>query len=88
MKFQIDNEETEDHWLVLIGEGGWRKAIVRFDGCIHYDRYHNYPYVKGEDPPESQVIDYLHICSIDEEIENLKAIRAMALDFFGPDWDR
>lgn len=78
--WEINEEKTQDHWLEVQDPEGWRSAVVRFDGCIHYYRYYNEPFSKRD-------VDYLHICSIDDEIERLTALRKEAIEFFGEDWD-
>ena len=33
------------------------------------------------------MVDYIHYCDLDEEIERLEALREIAKDFFGDDWN-
>lgn len=65
----------------------WR-ASLRFDGCVHLNRYFN-----GFDPdsktgPSSKDndTDYMHICDLDELIELLQQLKSEALEHFGKDW--
>lgn len=84
--WKINEEETEDgHWLELEDPDGWYKAIVKWDGCVHFNRLHNVPLPEtGEGP---QLVDYIHYCDIDEEIKRLEALRDKAREFFGDDWN-
>ncbi len=71
---------------------GWNWAEVKWDGCIDYYRVVNDPIPDGvtelppEEEPAGRLIDYMHICDIDEEIERLQKLKAAAIAFFGEDW--
>ena len=80
----VNKDKTRDHWLELEDPCGWYKASVKWDGCIHFNRLHNVPLPITEDHP--QLVDYIHYCNLDEEIERLKALRDEAVTFFGEDW--
>jgi hypothetical protein len=67
-----------DHWIDLQTEDGLYKAVVKWDGCIHFNRYYLYD-------PEP---DYLHICDLDEFIQQLQELRDAALLHFGTPWPR
>jgi hypothetical protein len=89
MKFWKKVEEKSlDHWLELDDvESGWHYAVVKWDGCIHYNRYYNHPKQDQEARPEDELSDYLHICDLDEEIERLRELKEHALAHFG-EWPR
>lgn len=81
----IDEKNTQDHWLELQDSEGWYQAVVKWDGCVHFNRLHNVPLPITEKHP--QIVDYIHYCDIDEEIERLEKLRDMAKEFFGADWN-
>lgn len=90
--WRVIPEETQSRWLTLSdaeGEEGdvWYRADVRFDGCVHLYTYGNVPYnedSKREDPACCD--DYIHICSIDDMIVRLQALKVKAKEHFGDDW--
>lgn len=87
----VNQEKTEDHWLELHGkiEGGdtWRRACVKWDGCIHFDSFANVPLELSPDRKDPACVDsYIHICEIDEMIEDLQAIKKLALEHFKGEW--
>jgi len=51
---------------------GWWKASLRFDGCINIWKYSNVPFTERDDGEGSQLIDYIHICSITDFISMLE----------------
>ena len=73
-------DESRPSWLEVRDPEGWRSAVVKFDGCIHYYRYFNTP--QGMDPKQDEERNYLHICDIDEEIARLQALKATAQRWF------
>lgn len=78
-------EKTEPHWLELVDPEGWYHAIVKFDGCIHFNRYCNIP-IHELQPGQEADIDYLHICDLDDTIARLQALRDIAKAHFGEKW--
>lgn len=70
-------DET-DYNITLLDEDGWLLAIVKFDGCVDLYKYYNVPYDEG-----GKDCNYIHICDIDEFIEELKEINKTALKKFG-----
>jgi hypothetical protein len=88
----IDDKHGEqlESWLDVVlddgslGEDGeaWWKATVKWDGCIHLNRYHNLPYPQPKDDRHA-LSDYLHICELDEFIEAMIALRDRAKEYFG-----
>jgi len=74
----IKKEEYEYRLTFWDGEG-WYRAEVKWDGCVHFWRYHNAP---GEDE------DYLHICDLDDLILRLQQLRATVREAWPwwPDW--
>lgn len=87
MIWKIVEDKTEDHWLVVHGrecEDCWPvyRAIVKWDGCVHFYRYYN-----GSDVSEENGdADYLHICDLPLMIEELKALLGTARTHFGEQW--
>lgn len=82
--WEIDKEKTEDHWLEVNDPKGWYHAVVKWDGCVHLNRLHNVPLPITNKHP--QLVDYIHFCNLDEEIERLQNLRDKAKEFFGEDW--
>jgi hypothetical protein len=79
--WEIDEAKSADHWLELNDPKGWRSAIAKWDGCVHYYRYFNTP--RGMDTKnDEEEGDYLHICNIDEEIARLQALKRIAANYF------
>lgn len=83
--WKVVPEKTEAGWWLEVEDpDGWRRAAVRRDGCIHYNRYFDRPlHMRDEDDDDP---DYLHICDIDDEIARLRELKAEAIKHFGPDW--
>ena len=81
MKYwQIDQKETQDHWLKIDDPEKCYDAVVKWDGCI--DLYKRYPNELEDDP------DYVHICDLDDFIARLLELKRIALQHFGEDWPR
>lgn len=57
---------------------GW-SASVKWDGCIHFNRYYNGMSI---DDKTGEDCDYIHICDVDEMIERLQELRAAAIVHF------
>lgn len=72
-------ERTQPHWLEVIDPEGWCKASVKWDGCIHFDKFYNAPYPDGER-------EYMHICDLDDLIKRLQALKLEAQKHFGDKW--
>ena len=89
-RWKIIQDKSQDYWLEAEDPEGWYKASVKWDGCIHFNRYHNIPYSSDnvrEDP--IALTDYLHICDLDEHIERLVELRELAKKYYeehGRDW--
>jgi hypothetical protein len=75
----------DSYRLELKDRDGWWSAIVKWDGCIHFYRYHNEP-MKDHGENVGDMVDYLHICDIDELINGLQELKARAIGKFGNDW--
>ena len=77
-------------WSDAREPNGWYVARVKYDGCIDLYRYHDMPCPPecdgGEDRPHPTMIDYIHLCDIDHEIERLQALKKLAMEKFGKDW--
>lgn len=86
--WEVVSGNTEDHWLELKDPEGWYYATVKWDGCIHFNRYFNMPKeMQEKELEENRMDDYIHICSVDDMIQRLQALRAEARKHFGEDWD-
>ena len=73
--WKILEDKSSDSWLEVQDPEGWYSAVVRFDGCIHLNRHHNYPLSERDN-------DYIHICDIDDMIERLESLKKLALDYY------
>lgn len=80
MKWKVNKEETEKHWLVLESEDAYDypkyKAIVKWDGCIHFDQI-SY---------EEENSQYFHICDLNNLIKRLRLLKKEAIKHFGKEW--
>ena len=77
---------TSAHWLTLVDPSGYYRADVKWDGCVHFHRYHNVPLFGDGSKEEGRIEDYVHFCNLDEEIKRLQALREAARAHFGPAW--
>ena len=77
----------ESHWLDLYwfqNDEPWAKASIKWDGCIHFNQVSNEPYDLTTDKvKEIQLEEYLHICDIDDFIEQLKQLKKAGQEHFG-----
>lgn len=81
-------KQKEDHWLDLVDPEGWYDAGVKWDGCVHFNRYFNLPlHLRVTKEDQDELSDYIHICSIDDMINRLTELKQIAQDHFGGDWD-
>lgn len=80
--------DTNEYCLSVMDPNRWWKAVVKFDGCVHFNHAHNAAFKPdGSDNTENGGdSDYSHICDLDDYIERLLALRDLALKHFGPDW--
>jgi len=88
-KWKILPEKTTETWLQVEDPEGWYGAIVKWDGCIHFDAYANVPiHERTGDPKEEhrELVDYIHICDIDDMIARLQDLREVAVSHFGEKW--
>lgn len=65
--WQVVPEKSTQHWLEVRDPHGLYNAYPKWDGCIGYTRYLN--------QPEGEEFNSLYICDIDEEIEQLQALK-------------
>lgn len=65
----------------------WVHAGIKFDGCIHLRKAYNMPFPQAPTEMEDNS-DYIHICDIDEMIEELLKLKEIALKHFGEDWNK
>jgi hypothetical protein len=77
--------ELEEYHLYLRDPEGWWTAWVKEDGCIDLRRFHNDPAPEQEEPT-AQIVDYIHLCSLDDTIERLQDLRRLVVERFGEDW--
>jgi hypothetical protein len=83
-KWRIIADKSSNVRLEVQDPDGWYDASVKWDGCIDFRRYKNAPL---DDPDRSDELDdVLHICELDDEIERLQALRAVAVEHFGQGW--
>jgi len=78
--------------LQLSNEAKDRTFAIRFDGCIHIDDYCNETTYDTFDTFDSvtnlEFHDYLHICDLDEFIEQLIEVKHRAKEHFGENWPK
>jgi len=81
----VVRKRDEDILEIVDKENGFR-AIVKFDGCIHLDKY---GVVDWEDEEEEEVLNdernhsfYVHICDIDQLIDALSEIKKLQQQYF------
>jgi hypothetical protein len=85
LNWKVNKDKTKDHWLEVEDPEGWWSAVVKWDGCIHLNRYYNIP--KNEPERIDSDVDYLHICDLDEFIKDMQDLREKAKEHFGEDWN-
>lgn len=88
-EWRIDEGRTEDYWLELVGsvpgdeeKNTWRRVSVKWDGCIHFTVRANSPENLRESGKDAENDCYIHICDIDEMIEDLQQIKRFAQEHF------
>lgn len=87
--WKVDKDNTKEHWLELSDEDGSYHASVKWDGCIHFDRYENIPATIDPERKGPGCCDsYIHICNVDDMIARLQALKQEALLHFGDGWPR
>ncbi len=57
---------------------GLFSAVVKWDGCVHLNKYWNGATKEDDDEDNT---DYIHICDIDDMIERLQEIKAIAAEY-------
>lgn len=83
----VKDEKESNEWTLEVQDpDGWYCATVKFNGCIHLNKFYNIPLPRVED--ENQLSDYIHYCDIDDEIERLKQLKEEAIKYFGRDWNK
>ena len=74
-------KEINEFVIQLDDPEGWYSARVKFDGCVDFMRYHNWP--KDAAPAgREEDVDYIHICDVDDMIARLQAIKEAAKKHF------
>lgn len=74
--------EAKDHWLEIHDKEGWFKAIIKWDGCIHLDKFSNTPFTLREKDEDDSCDEYHHICDIQREIEFLYSLLKVAREHY------
>ncbi len=72
--------EGDDYCFEVVDPSGWYKAFVKWDGCFEFYRAFNIPFPETNKHP--QLIDQIHICDINELIEQLQALKIVAKQYF------
>ena len=84
---ELPNPENPDSpWLEIRDPKGWFSATVKDVRCVDLHRYHNVPCTERTDEDHPQIIDYIHICDIDDLIERLQELKIRAKMHYGDDW--
>lgn len=95
--FRTISKNTKDYWLELEGheEGAgvinsgklepiWNIHVVcKWDGCVDYRSYSNgYGWDHECDDDCQCCEDYIHICDMDDFIDQMKQIKMQAVGYF------
>ena len=83
----------ETSWKPAVGisvrddQDCWR-ADIRVDGCVHLWQGHNGPIGNrlDEGAEDDGLVDYMHLCSLNEMIDRLVSLREVARSHYGPHW--
>lgn len=75
--------KAEDHWLEVEDPEGWYSATIKWDGCVHFNRYFNEPMHSPSRSDED--IDYIHYCDLEQEIRRLQALLDMGREHYKND---
>src|SRR2546421_9301750 len=79
------NKASSEYHLELVDPTGWHSATVKWDGCVNLWKYHNVPLQSRTGLPQDEhreIVDYIHYCRIDDEIERLQLLKKMAVGYF------
>ena len=80
-----DDDETDRARLLISFEAedpdGWFHASVKWDGCVDFRQYFNFP--RGDSKSHE---NYIHICDLDGFIERLTALRDLASKKWSGEW--
>lgn len=68
--------EDEPYRFVAVDPEGWWRAAVKEDGCISFSRFFNRPLFAPDREPDDEA--QMHICELDDLIERLTALKALA----------
>jgi hypothetical protein len=77
--------DDQDYGVTFRDPDGWWRARTDWQGCTHLYSYANVPYQDGQDEDEGdhpQLVNYLHICDIDDLVARLHALKAAAQAHF------
>lgn len=85
--WEINQKEENNEYVLNLADAEmgdpnsrWYSAWVKWDGCVHFNRYYNTPI--GVDHKDGKDMDYLHICDLDEMIKRLTELRDKAKAYF------
>lgn len=76
--------ESHEACLQLSNDSKDFRFAIRFDGCVHIERYMNGQTFESKNPGSDR--DYLHICDLREFIETLEEVERQAINHFGKEW--
>jgi len=78
MKVEAENEEF---YIIVEDDDRFRRATVKWDGCVHYEEW---VHVLGVDDMQRE--HYFHICDLPGHIAFLQALLAEGKKAFNKDW--
>lgn len=79
MALAVKTVKSESHYKLLEDPDGWWDAYVKWDGCVDFKKYVNFP--KGHPEHDKEFshiasVDYIHICDLGSFIKLLQDIKA------------
>jgi len=71
--------DSNDAFAELVHPDGFYRAIVKWDGCVHFYKAENGANLKEGDWQDEDFMErestYIHYCDLDEEIKTLMTLR-------------
>jgi hypothetical protein len=77
--FKVKKEYWESGNIIVFNDDETIEATLKWDGCVDYRKSWNG--YKVDDAPEGET-NYIHICDLNEFIEQLQELKRMALEHF------